>query len=82
MRPLALAALLSLSACGGPATQRVPLPEPPPEAAPLPAPSAPPRFVEDDLDAALEEARRSSKLLLVDGWAPWCHTCLSMLAKT
>lgn len=78
MRPLALAALLSLSACGGPAAQRAPLPEAPPAGALAPGASAPPRFVEDDLDAALEEARRSSKLLLVDGWAPWCHTCLSM----
>ena len=35
-------------------------------------------FREGDFEGALEEARKSNKLLFVDGWAPWCHTCLSM----
>lgn len=78
MRHLALAALLPLLACAGPITQGAEAPGPRAQATPAPAPSAPPRFVEDDLDAALAEAGRSAKLVLVDGWAPWCHTCLSM----
>lgn len=32
----------------------------------------------DDYAAALAEARRSDRPLVVDLWAPWCHTCLSM----
>jgi thioredoxin-like negative regulator of GroEL len=28
--------------------------------------------------AALHDAKQNDKLLLVDLWAPWCHTCLSM----
>ncbi len=38
----------------------------------------PVHFIEDDLDFALATARRDNKLLFVDAWAPWCHTCLSM----
>lgn len=36
------------------------------------------RMVEDDVPAALEEARRTGKAVFVEVWAPWCHTCLSM----
>jgi tetratricopeptide (TPR) repeat protein len=32
----------------------------------------------DDAKAALSRARRDKKLVAVDLWAPWCHTCLSM----
>jgi tetratricopeptide (TPR) repeat protein len=39
-------------------------------------------FIEDDYAKALEEARSSHRLLFVDAWAPWCHTCLSMKAYT
>lgn len=39
---------------------------------------APIVFREGDFEGALDEARSSNKLLFVDGWAPWCHTCLSM----
>jgi thioredoxin-like negative regulator of GroEL len=37
-----------------------------------------PAVVEDDVPRALREARRDGKLVLVEAWAPWCHTCLSM----
>jgi cytochrome c-type biogenesis protein CcmH/NrfG len=49
--------------------------------APPAAPSALP-FIEDDYGRALSEARASRRLLFVDAWAPWCHTCLSMKAYT
>ena len=33
---------------------------------------------EDDYDAALACAKQRGVPLVVDMWAPWCHTCLSM----
>lgn len=32
----------------------------------------------DDLPAALAKAKSEGKLVFVDAWATWCHTCLSM----
>lgn len=37
-----------------------------------------PRFIEDDYAKALKAAKSSKKLLFVDAWAPWCHTCIFM----
>lgn len=35
-------------------------------------------WIEDDYAAALECAKQKDLPLVVDLWAPWCHTCLSM----
>jgi len=35
-------------------------------------------WLHDDYEGALSQAREQGKLLLVDVWAPWCHTCLAM----
>ncbi len=40
--------------------------------------AAGPRFVEDDFAAALATAKANQKLLFVDAWAPWCHSCVFM----
>ena len=45
-----------------------------PPSRPAPAPVV---FLES-FDGALAEARANGRLLFVDAWAPWCHTCLSM----
>ena len=37
-------------------------------------------FFHDDYAGALAEAKRTNRLLFVDAWAPWCHSCLSMRA--
>ncbi len=50
--------------------------------APAPAPgpknARPLPFVEDNLPAAFAAAKAQGKLVFVDAWAPWCHSCLSM----
>jgi thioredoxin-like negative regulator of GroEL len=35
-------------------------------------------FIEDDLDRAMALAKATDRPLVIDLWAPWCHTCLSM----
>lgn len=37
-----------------------------------------PKFIEDDYGKALKTAKTSKKLLFVDAWAPWCHSCVAM----
>lgn len=74
------AAVLALASfgCGGGS----PAPTAPPEGPrPPSSAAASPLFSSDDFDAALARARAESKLLFVDAWAPWCHTCLSMQAE-
>jgi thiol-disulfide isomerase/thioredoxin len=57
-----------------------PPPTPPAPSPPAPATALP--FIEDDFPRALAEGRRTNRLVFVDAWAPWCHTCLSMQAYT
>lgn len=35
-------------------------------------------FIENDYATARSLAKKQGKLLFVDAWADWCHTCLSM----
>lgn len=37
-----------------------------------------PKFIDDDYGKALKQAKAQKKLLFVDAWAPWCHTCVAM----
>lgn len=45
--------------------------------APAPA-QVPVAFVQDDAAAAFKKAREEKKLVFVDAWAAWCHSCKSM----
>lgn len=42
------------------------------------AASTGPKFIDDDYAKALKQAKAQKKLLFVDAWAPWCHTCVAM----
>lgn len=56
-------------------------PAPSPASAPTVAPRGPrgvATFIEDDYARAEAQALAEGKLLFVDVWAPWCHTCLAM----
>ncbi|WP_394850421.1 thioredoxin family protein [Pendulispora brunnea] len=61
----------SSSASSTPATQQT-------TAASARAKDAPLPFIEDDYPRALAEAKAKNKPLFVDGWATWCHSCLSL----
>jgi thiol-disulfide isomerase/thioredoxin len=75
--------LVLLAALLAPGCAEVP---PPPAATPkagatqAASASAPIQFVEDELPGATARARAEGKVLFVDTWAPWCHSCLSMQA--
>lgn len=47
-------------------------------AAHLAAASTGPHIIEDDLPKAMAAAKAGKKVLFVDAWAPWCHTCVYM----
>lgn len=60
-------------------------PDAKPEAPTEPAPEKPAAadgekiaWLHDDYAAALAQAKLADKPLIVDLWAPWCHTCISM----
>lgn len=67
---LARAGLLLAAACSGaPATPKtIPSIQ---ETEALP-------WIHDDYPAALAKAKERSVPIVIDAWAPWCHTCLAM----
>jgi thiol-disulfide isomerase/thioredoxin len=78
---LAIAATILLAGCCEPLLPKVEKPPPVVEEPALPEPDCagePICWFEDDYPAALEYARAMDLPLVVDIWAPWCHTCLSM----
>lgn len=72
--------LLALLLCALPAAAQIPRPSPRGDVVVGGNPQAEHLlpFLEDDYPRALETARAARKLLFVDAWATWCHTCLSM----
>lgn len=47
---------------------------------PAPSPHGSLPWIVDDYPGALAAAKRAGRLLVVEAWAPWCHTCRSMRA--
>lgn len=39
------------------------------------------KWIEDDFASALSCAKQTKKPIVLDLWAPWCHTCLSMQSE-
>ena len=72
---IAVALALSLGACGKSTAPPVASAAPAPA---QPAPASVPFAHVEDFDAGVARAKAEGKAVLVDAWAPWCHTCLSM----
>ncbi|NUP05031.1 MAG: tetratricopeptide repeat protein [Polyangiaceae bacterium] len=72
------AALAMLVFCGACASANVAAPEAGVDGRDDVAASTPVQFIEDDFDRAVATADKDGRLVFVDAWAPWCHTCLSM----
>ncbi|MEO8160456.1 MAG: thioredoxin family protein, partial [Arenimonas sp.] len=73
---LSIVFALPLAAC-----QQAAVPAPAPVAAlPAAAPAAPKTAFAhvEDFQTGMAQAKAEGKAVLVDAWAPWCHTCLSM----
>lgn len=73
MRSAGIVVAVMLLSCGPPRPADRAQPAPP-------APTIIPEvvWVQDDIPSARARAKAEGKLLFVDAWAPWCHTCLSM----
>jgi thiol-disulfide isomerase/thioredoxin len=80
----AIALVLATAGCSRRATRSDP-PAPAPSSSAAPAARATStelrhgiHWFRDDAESAFATAKREGKALIVDLWAPWCHTCLSM----
>src|SRR5574338_234317 len=80
MTRLALLACVLGFACKKqePADKPAATPPPPPSACAKAEAKGPLAWIEDDYASALACAREKKVPLVLDLWAPWCHTCLSM----
>jgi thiol-disulfide isomerase/thioredoxin len=76
---LAVAASLALSACKQAQSPEATADAAPAAAAAAPAAPAASAFAHvENFDEGMAKAKAEGKAVLVDAWAPWCHTCLSM----
>ena len=77
---LALSAAISLALAGcKPAAEAPSATAGAPAAAPAAAAAPAFKFTHvDSFDEGMAKAKAEGKAVLVDAWAPWCHTCLSM----
>jgi thioredoxin-like negative regulator of GroEL len=79
---LSSAIMAPSAGCGAPVSTPASAASAPPAgsaSAAAPAPRAPAiEWVHDDMTHAYAVARKSRRLVFVDVWAPWCHTCLAM----
>jgi thiol-disulfide isomerase/thioredoxin len=66
--------LLLVAACAGPSANAPPVTSAAETKEALP-------FIHDDWPRALAQGKREKKLVFVDAWAPWCHSCQSMRAN-
>jgi tetratricopeptide (TPR) repeat protein len=93
MRFASIASVLGLCACAGsappsetpsnpaaPSASASAEPAPTATATPVPERDTHPAlsWIEDDVPGAMTKAKAEGKLVFVDTWAEWCHTCLSM----
>src|SRR5262245_45795757 len=82
MQRAVVVTLLVVGACSKDAGSAPPGGAPAPARVPDPCAKAKPEgamsWIDDDYPAALACAKAKKLPLVLDLWAPWCHTCLSM----
>lgn len=78
MARLAIVACLLVVACKGDKPSGSHPPDPGNQPCAKAERKGPVSWIEDDYGAALACARAKKVPLVLDMWAPWCHTCLSM----